>query len=49
MWIIKYQGPKNITVVLFPDVGRVKHFYHSPARIVKFLIKKKTKKQEDKK
>ena len=39
-------------VVLFPEIGRVKFFYHSPVRIVEcvsectFLIKKTPKNQE---
>ena len=42
-------------VVLNPEIGRVKNFYHSPARIVKclseyiFLIKKNKKKKLKKK
>ena len=45
-------------VALFPEIGRIKIFYHSPTRIVEcaseyiFLISKKTEqtnKQEDKK
>ena len=39
-------------VVLYPEIGRVKFFYHSPARMVKCISKyifKKNKKQKRKK
>ena len=49
-WCILSEAKKK--VVLFPEIGPVKIFYHSPARIVEcvseyiFNFKKKTRRQK---